>query len=121
MQREFIIFDLFKAEHFPYAKNWDVDERSLIEWSEWELDKAQRSMSALSGALGGGGEPDDTRANVRDVDLLGLLSLLEGRLAAARAALNIALKMNSAAKSREEHAAAKAAWRAAQSDCVESR
>ncbi|MFZ1567180.1 MAG: hypothetical protein WAT29_00045 [Thiolinea sp.] len=119
MQREFIIFDLFKAEHFPYAKNWDVDERSLIEWTEWELDKAQRSMSALSGALGG--KPDDTRANVRDVDLLGLLGLLEGRLAAVRAALNIVLEMNSAAKSREEHAAAKAAWRAAQSDCVESR
>lgn len=110
MQCEPIIFKLFKAEYFPHAENWAVDEKSLIEWVDWELDKAHRSMGALSGALGA--KPDGTGANVRDVDLLGFLSLLEGKMAASRAVLGVLLEMHGLSRSREQHEADKAAFRA---------
>lgn len=77
---------LFKAENFPQSQFGTVDSQGdLIEWAEWEVEKVAGSLNALSSALCA--KPAGRESSLQDEGLVGLLTILEGRLRVAGAAL----------------------------------
>lgn len=86
---------LFKAENFPQMPFKTVDPQSdLIEWAEWEVIKVAGSLSTLSTALCA--KPLGREASLQDEGLVGLLTILEGRLKVAGAALKEAKRLDRA-------------------------
>ncbi|MBJ6609986.1 MAG: hypothetical protein JG718_06470 [Candidatus Thiothrix moscowensis] len=61
-----------------FASNSDA-----LEYSEWMVERVERSMLVLSGAIGA--RREDGRASIRDSDLDGMLCLLADTLKDARA------------------------------------
>lgn len=60
--------------------------KDLLEWAEWEIDKVERSMLAVSAAMGL--RPETGRASIPDSALDGLLCVLSERLSESRKAIN---------------------------------
>ena len=85
MISEALAAKLFKAEHFPHLEFGKENDKGVLEWADWELEKLEGCATALLGALGS--RPVGTGASIRDIDLIGFLSTLEGRLHSVRAAL----------------------------------
>lgn len=84
---------LFKTENFPQTAFRENDSQGdLIEWADWEVEKVAGSLSALSSALSA--KPKDKAASLQDADMVGLLTLLEGRLRMAGAALKEAQRLD---------------------------
>lgn len=87
---------LFKAENFPHS-NFKADDTQgrLLEWADWEVEKVTGSLSALSSALSA--SPETRKASLLDKDMIGLLTILEGRLRMVGAALKAAQGLESGA------------------------
>ncbi len=60
-------------------------DRDLLEWAEWEIEKVERSMLAVSAAMGQ--RPESTNASIPDSALDGLLCVLMGNLKQSREAI----------------------------------
>lgn len=83
---------LFKAENFPQSSFQEEDSQSsLLDWVDWEMKKVAGGLGALAAALSV--KPKDKAASLQDSDLVGLLTLLEGRLKVAGAALKEAQRL----------------------------
>lgn len=61
-------------------------DRDLLEWAEWGIDKVERSLLAVSAAMGL--RPETGRASIPDSALDGLLCVLSERLSESRKAIN---------------------------------
>lgn len=86
---------LFKAENFPQSSFQEGDSQSsLLDWVDWEMEKVAGGLGALAAALSV--KPKDKAASLQDSDLVGLLTLLEGRLKVAGAALKEAQRLDRA-------------------------
>ena len=60
--------------------------KDLLEWAEWEIDKVERSMLAVSAAMGL--RPETGWASIPDSALDGLLCVLSERLSESRKAIS---------------------------------
>lgn len=86
---------LFMAENFPKSEFEQADTQGdLIEWADFEVEKVAGSLSALVSALCA--NHSGRGASVLDFDMVGLLSILEGRLKVAGAALKEAQRLDRA-------------------------
>ena len=66
------------------------DDRDLLEWAEWEIEKVERSLLAVSAAMGL--RPETGRASIPDSALDGLLCILSERLSESRKAINTVIE-----------------------------